>query len=152
MLRKQVDPAQRALIVELVEELRTRFVKTENAQRQDFFYAELLSLLDEVPVELSFFRDGNEEPNVQSSWTVNLSVSFDRSTEVSIQIRLDGRRELFIDFWFPDKQMYELASESQNVLLTEMRGFGLDKVQINVIDDSEQGEVHKRDNLLDVSI
>lgn len=106
MLRKQVDPAQRAAIVDLVEELRTRLVKSENAQRQDFFYAELLALLDEVPVELSFFRDGNEEPRDQPFWTVNLSVSFDRSTEVCIQIRLDGRRELFIDFWFPDKEMY----------------------------------------------
>ena len=48
--------------------------------------------------------------------------------------------------------MYELASESQNLLLTEMRGYGLDKVQINLIDDSEQGEGHKRDKLLDVSI
>ena len=152
MLRKQVDPAQRTVIVELVEELRARFVKAESAQRQDLFYAELLALLDEVPVELSFFRDGNEEPNEQSSWTVNLSVSFDRNTEVCIQIRLDGRRELFIDFWLPDKEMYEVASENQNLLLTEMRGYGLDKVQINLIDDSEQGEGHKRDKLLDVSI
>ena len=36
MLRKQGDPAQRTMIVELVEELRTRFVKAESAQRQDF--------------------------------------------------------------------------------------------------------------------
>lgn len=152
MLRKQVDPVQRAAIVDLVEELRTRLVKAENAQRQDFFYAELLALLDEVPVELSFFRDGNEEPSDQPFWTVNLSVSFDRSTEVCIQIRLDGRRELFIDFWFPDKEMYEVASDNQNLLLTEMRSYGLDKVQINLIDDSAQGEGLKRDKLLDVSI
>jgi len=152
MLRKQVDPAQRAAIVNLVEELRTRLVKAENAQRQDFFYAELLALLDEIPVELSFFRDGNEEPSDQPFWTVNLSVSFDRSTEVCIQIRLDGRRELFIDFWFPDKEMYEVASDNQNLLLTEMRSYGLDKVQINLIDDSAQGEGLKRDKLLDVSI
>ena len=152
MLRKQVDPAQRAAIVNLVEELRTRLVKAENAQRQDFFYAELLALLDEVPVELSFFRDGNEEPSDQPFWTVNLSVSFDRSTEVCIQIRLDGRRELFIDFWFPDKEMYEVASDNQNLLITEMRSYGLDKVQINLIDDSAQGEGLKRDKLLDVSI
>ena len=152
MLRKQVDPAQRAAIVNLVEELRTRLVKAENAQRQDFFYAELLALLDEVPVELSFFRDGNEEPRDQPFWTVNLSVSFDRSTEVCIQIRLDGRRELFIDFWFPDKEMYEVASDNQNLLITEMRSYGLDKVQINLIDDSAQGEGLKRDKLLDVSI
>ena len=152
MLRKQVDPAQRAAIVDLVEELRTRLVKSENAQRQDFFYAELLALLDEVPVELSFFRDGNEEPRDQPFWTVNLSVSFDRSTEVCIQIRLDGRRELFIDFWFPDKEMYEVASDNQNLLITEMRSYGLDKVQINLIDDSAQGEGLKRDKLLDVSI
>ena len=151
MLRKQVDPAQRTVIVELVEELRLIRESGECAKTRSF-YAELLALLDEVPVELSFFRDGNEEPNEQSSWTVNLSVSFDRSTEVCIQIRLDGRRELFIDFWLPDKEMYELASESQNLLLTEMRGYGLDKVQINLIDDSEQGEGHKRDKLLDVSI
>lgn len=152
MLRKQGDPAQRTMIVELVEELRTRFVKAESAQRQDLFYAELLALLDEVPVELSFFRDGNEEPNEQTSWTVNLSVSFDRSTELCIQIRLDGRRELFIDFWLPNKEMYELASENQNLLLTEMRGYGLDKVQVNLIDDSAQGEGLKRDKLVDVSI
>ena len=152
MLRKQVDPAQRAAIVDLVEELRTRLVKSENAQRQDFFYAELLALLDEVPVELSFFRDGNEEPRDHPFWTVNLSVSFDRSTEVCIQIRLDGRRELFIDFWFPDKEMYEVASDNQNLLITEMRSYGLDKVQINLIDDSAQGEGLKRDKLLDVSI
>ena len=152
MLRKQLDPAQRAAIVNLVEELRTRLVKAENAQRQDFFYAELLALLDEIPVELSFFRDGNEEPSDQPFWTVNLSVSFDRSTEVCIQIRLDGRRELFIDFWFPDKEMYEVASDNQNLLLTEMRSYGLDKVQINLIDDSAQGEGLKRDKLLDVSI
>ena len=37
MLRKQGDPAQRTMIVELVEELRTRFVKAESAQRQDLF-------------------------------------------------------------------------------------------------------------------
>jgi len=152
ILRKQVDPGQRATIVELVEELRTRFVRAESAQRQDFFYAELLALLDKVPVEFSFFREGKEEANEQSSWTVNLSVSFDRNTEVCIQIRLDERRELFIDFWFPDKEMYEMASENQNLLLTEMRGYGLAKVQINLIDDSEKGEGHKRDKLLDVSI
>jgi hypothetical protein len=152
MLRKQVDPTQRAAIVELVEELRTRFVKAENAQRQDFFYAELLALLDEVPVELSFFREGNEESNEQSSWTVNLSVCFDRNTEVCIQIRLDGRRALFIDFWFPEKEMYEAASENQNLLVTEMRGYGLDKVQVNLIYGSEQDEGQKRDRRLDVSI
>ncbi len=152
MLRRQGDPAQRAAIVELVDELRTRFVKAENAQRQEFFYAELLALLDEVPVELSFFREGKEESNVQSSWTVNLSVSFNRNSEVCIQIRLDGRRELFIDFWFPDREMYELASENQNLLLTEMRGYGLDKVQVNLIDDSEQGEGPKREKMLDVTI
>ena len=153
MLRKQVDPAQRAAIVEMVEELRTRFLKAENAQRQDFFYAELLALLDEVPVELSFFREGNEEEtNEQSSWTVNLSVSFDRNTEVCIQIRLDGRRELFIDFWLPNKEMLGVASNTQDMLLTEMRGYGLDKVQINLIDDSALGEGLKRDKQLDVSI
>ena len=153
MLRKQGDPAQRTMIVELVEELRTRFLKAESAQRQDLFYAELLAFLDEVPVELSFFRDGNEEPNEQIFWTVNLSVSFDRSTEVCIQIRLDGRLELFIDFWLPNKEMYELASKTQNLLVTEMRGYGLDKVQVNLIDDSAQGEGLKRDKkLLDVSI
>jgi len=152
MLRKQVDPAHRAAIVEIVEELRARFVKAESAQRQDLFNAELLALLNEVPVELSFFRDGNEEPNEQTSWTVNLSVSFDRSTEVCIQIRLDGRRELFIDFWLPNKEMYELASENQNLLLTEMRGYGLDKVHVNLIDDSAQAEGLKRDKQLDVSI
>ena len=153
MLRKQGDPAQRTMIVELVEELRTRFLKAESAQRQDLFYAELLAFLDEVPVELSFFRDGNEEPNEQTSWTVNLSVSFDRSTEVCIQIRLDGRLELFIDFWLPNKETYELASKNQNLLITEMRGYGLDKVQVNLIDDSAQGEGLKRDKkLLDVSI
>ena len=153
MLRKQGDPAQRTMIVELVEELRARFVKAESAQRQDLFYAELLAFLDEVPVELSFFRDGNEEPNEQIFWTVNLSVSFDRSTEVCIQIRLDGRLELFIDFWLPNKEMYELASKTQNLLVTEMRGYGLDKVQVNLIDDSAQGEGLKRDKkLLDVSI
>ena len=111
-----------------------------------------MAFLDEVPVELSFFRDGDEEPNEQLSWTVNLSVSFDRNTEVCIQIRLDGRRELFIDFWLPNKEMYELASENQNLLFTEMRGYGLDKVQINLIDDSAQAEGLKRDKLLDVSI
>ena len=152
ILRKQVDPAQRSAIVELVEELRARFVRADNAQRQDFFYAELLALLDEVPIELSFFREGREEPNEQSSWTVNLSVSFDRNTEVCIQIRLDGRGELFIDFWLPERRMYEVASENQNMLLTEMRGYGLDKVQINLINNSEKGEGHKRDKLLDVSI
>ncbi len=152
MLRKQVDPAHRAAIVEMVEELRTRFLKAENAQRQDFFYAELLALLDEVPIELSFFREGNEESNEQSSWTVNLSVSFDRNTEVCIQIRLDGRRELFIDFWLPNKKMYGVASNNQNLLLTEMRSYGLDKVQINLIDESAQGEGLKRDKQLDVSI
>ena len=31
-------------------------MKAESAQRQDLFYAELLALLDEVPVELSFFE------------------------------------------------------------------------------------------------
>lgn len=152
ILRKQVDPLQRAAIVELVEELRSRFVKAENAQRQDVFYAELLALLDEVPVELSFFREGNDEPNEQLSWTVNLSVSFDRNTEICIQVRLDGNRMLFIDFWFPDKQMFEVASENQNLLLAEMRGFGLDKIQVNLIDDSESSEDDKRDKLLDVSI
>ena len=152
ILRKQADPAQRAAIVELVEELKTRFGRAENAQRQDVFYAELVALLDEVPVELSFFREGNEKPNEQSSWTVNLSVSFDRNTEVCIQIRLDGRRELFIDFWFPDKKMYDIASDNQHLLLTEMRGYGLDKVQINLIEDAEKVEGHKRDKLLDVSI
>ena len=151
-LRKQGDPVQRTMIVELVEELRTRFVKAESAQRQDLFYAELLAFLDEVPVELSFFREGDEEPSEQTSWTVNLSVSFDRSAEVCIQIRLDGRRELFIDFWLPNKEMYELASENQNLLLTEMRGYGLDKVHVNLIDDSAQAEGLKRDKLLDVSI
>lgn len=152
ILRKQVDPAHRAVIVELVEELRSRFVKAENAQRQDVFYAELLALLDEVPVELSFFREGNDEPNEQLSWTVNLSVSFDRNTEICIQIRLDGRGELFIDFWFPHKEMYDVASKNQNLLLTEMRGYGLDMVQINLIDDSQQSEGHKRDKMLDVTI
>ena len=152
MLRKQVDPAQRAAIVEMVEELRARFLKAENAQRQDFFYAELLALLDEVPVELSFFREGNEGSNEQLSWTVNLSVSFDRNTEVCIQIRLDGRRELFIDFWLPNKEMLGVASNTQDLLLTEMRGYGLDKVQINLIDDSALGEGLKRDKQLDVSI
>lgn len=152
MLRNQIDSPQRAAIAELVEELRTRFVKAENAQRQDIFYAELLALLDEVPVELSFFREGNKESNEQSSWTVNLSVSFDRNTEVCIQIRLDGRQVLFIDFWLPNKRMYEVASNNQNLLLTEMRSYGLNKVQINLIDDSAQGEGPKRDKKLDVSI
>jgi hypothetical protein len=139
-------------MVELVEELRTRFVKAESAQRQDHFYAELLALLDEVPVELSFFREGNEESNEQSSWTVNLSVSFDRNTEVCIQIRLDGRRELFIDFWLPNKEMFGVASNNQNLLIQEMRSYGLDKVHVNLIDDSAQGEGLKRDKQLDVSI
>lgn len=152
MLRKQLDPAHRDAIVKMVDELRTRFQKAENAQRQDFFYAELLALLDEVPVELSFFREVNEESNEKSSWTINLAVSFDRNTEVCIQIRLDARRELFIDFWLPSKEMYEVASNHQNLLLTEMRSYGLDKVQINLIDDSAQGEVIKRDKQLDVSI
>ena len=152
ILRKQVDPLQRAAIVELVEELRSRFVKAENAQRQDVFYAELLALLDEVPVELSFFREGNDEPNEQLSWTVNLSVSFDRNTEICIQIRLDGRGELFIDFWFPHKGMYDVASKNQNLLLTEMRAYGLDMVQINLIDDGQQSEGHKHDKMLDVTI
>ena len=152
MLRKQVDPTQRAAIVELVEELRTRLVKAESAQRQDFFYAELLALVDEVPVELSFFREGNEELNEQSSWTVNLSVCFDRNTEVCIQIRLDGGRELFIDFWFPEKDMYEAASKNKNLLVTELRGYGLDKIQVNLIDGCEQDEGQKRDRRLDVSI
>ena len=48
--------------------------------------------------------------------------------------------------------MYEVASDNQNILLTEMRSYGLDKVQINLIDDSAQGEGLKRDKLLDVSI
>lgn len=152
MLHKQVDSTQRAAIVELVEELRTRFVKAENAQRHDFFHAELLALLDEVPVDLSFFRERNEKLNEQHSWTVNLSVSFDRNTEICIQIRLEGSRMLFIDFWFPERKMFEAASENQNLLLTEMRGFGLDKVQVNLIDDSESSEGQKRDKLLDVSI
>ena len=152
MLRKQIDPAHRAAVVEMVEELRTRFLKAENAQKQDFFYAELLALLDEVPVELSFFREGNEESNEQSSWTVNLSVSFDRNTEVCIQIRLDGRRELFIDFWLPNKEMFGVASNNQNLLIQEMRSYGLDKVHVNLIDDSAQGEGLKRDKQLDVSI
>lgn len=152
MLRKQVDPTQRAAIVELVEELRTRFVKAESAQRQDFFYAELLALVDEIPVELSFFREGDEELNEQSSWTVNLSVCFDRNTEVCIQIRLDGGRELFIDFWFPERDMYEAASKNQNLLVTELRAYGLDKIQVNLIDGSEQDEGQKRDRWLDVSI
>ena len=47
--------------------------------------------------------------------------------------------------------MYELAS-AKTMLLTEMRGYGLDKVQVNLIDDSAQGEGLKRDKLLDVSI
>ena len=83
---------------------------------------------------------------------VNLSVSFDRNTEVFIQIRLDGRRELFIDFWFPEKEMYELALENQSLLLTEMRGYGLDKVQVNLINAGKHDEGYERDKLLDVSI
>ena len=120
-------------------------MKAENAQRHDFFHAELLALLDNVPVDLSFFRERNEKLNEQHSWTVNLSVSFDRNTEICIQIRLEGSRMLFIDFWFPERKMFEVASENQNLLLTEMRGFGLDKVQVNLIDDSESSEGHKRD-------
>ena len=79
-------------------------------------------------------------------------MSFDRNTEVCIQIRLDGRRELFIDLWLPNKKMYGVASNNQNLLLTEMRSYGLDKVQINLIDDSAQGEGLKHDKQLDVSI
>jgi len=152
MLRKQMDSTQRTLIVELVEELRARFVKAESAQRQDFFYAELLALLDEVPVDLSFFRERNEKPSEQGSWTVNLSVSFDRNTEVCIQLRLNRSRELLIDFWFPQKELFQLASANQNLLTSELRGYGLDKVKINLIDDSEHREGQKHDTRLDVSI
>ena len=152
MLRKQMDSTQRTLIIELVEELRARFVKAESAQRQDFFYAELLALLDEVPVDLSFFRERNEKPSEQGSWTVNLSVSFDRNTEVCIQLRLSRSRELLIDFWFPQKELFQLASANQNLLTSELRGYGLDKVKINLIDDSEHREGQKHDTRLDVSI
>ena len=152
MLRKQMDSTQRALIVELVEELRARFVKAESAQRQDFFYVELLALLDEVPVDLSFFRERNEKPGEQGSWTVNLSVSFDRNTEVCIQLRLSRSRELLIDFWFPQKELFQLASDNQNLLTSELRGYGLDKVKINLIDDSEHREGQQHDTRLDVSI
>ena len=48
--------------------------------------------------------------------------------------------------------MFEVASKNQNMLLAEMRGFGLDKIQVNLIDDSESSEDDKRDKLLDVSI
>tara|TARA_A100001015_G_scaffold297874_1_gene379901 strand:- start:1349 stop:1495 length:147 start_codon:yes stop_codon:yes gene_type:complete len=48
--------------------------------------------------------------------------------------------------------MYGVASNNQNLLLTEMRSYGLDKVQINLIDDSAQGEGLKHDKQLDVSI
>ncbi|MAS60052.1 MAG: hypothetical protein CMQ07_02975 [Gammaproteobacteria bacterium] len=152
MLRKQMDSTQRALIAELVEELRARFVKAESAQRQDFFYVELLALLDEVPVDLSFFRERNEKPSEQGSWTVNLSVSFDRNTEVCIQLRLNRNRELLIDFWFPQKELFQLASDNQNILTSELRGYGLDKVKINLIDDSEHREDQQHDTRLDVSI
>ena len=152
MLRKQMDSTQRVMIVDFVEELRARFVKAEHAQRQDFFYVELLALLDEVPVDLSFFRERNEEPSEQGSWTVNLSVSFDRNTEVCIQLRLNRSRDLLIDFWFPQKEMYQLASTNQNLLRSELRGYGLDKVKINLIDDSEHREGQKHDTHLDVSI
>ena len=55
ILRKQADPAQRAAIVELVEELKTRFGRAENV-RQDVFYAELLALLDEFLLSCHFFE------------------------------------------------------------------------------------------------
>jgi hypothetical protein len=59
---------------------------------------------------------------------------------------------LLIDFWFPQKEMYQLASANQNLLRSELRGYGLDKVKINLIDDSEHREGQKHDTHLDVSI
>ena len=41
--------------------------------------------------------------------------------------------------------MYDIASDNQNLLLTEMQA-GLDKVQINLIEDAEKVEVTSATN------
>lgn len=152
MLRKIEDPNRRANIVDLIEELKARITKADSAQKQDLFVAELLALLDEVPVDLSFFRGQSADDTSEPPWIVNLGISFDEATQVSIQIRLDGLKNLFVDVWLTNPKMFREASDNETVLRAELLGYGIKTLQINIFDGNDSSDVRLRSGNLDVSI
>ena len=152
MLRKIEDPSRRAAVLDLLEELKIRFSKAESAQRHDLFIAELLALLDEVPVDLSFFRGNRDDEADSSAWTVNVGVSFDKTTQVSVQLRLDRVKNLYVDVWFTDNAMFRVANENEAILRAEMQGYGVNVVQINMFDAKESSDNDTTARNLDISI